>query len=47
MLIQYDIEIDRMEYLGKIENNYKADPEIVNRIKNCDDVNDIVIGDEE
>ena len=46
MLIQYDIEIDRIKYLGKIENNYKADLEIVNRIKNCDDVNDIV-GDEE
>ena len=47
MLIQYDIKINRIEYLEKIENNYKADPEIVNRIKDCDDVNDIIVGDEE
>ena len=47
MLIQHDIEIDRIEYLGKIENDYKADIEIMNRMKNCDDVNDIVVGDEE
>ena len=47
MLIQYDIEIEEIEYLGKIENNYKADPEIMNRIKDCDDVNNIVVGDED
>ena len=46
MLIQYNIEIDEIEYLGKIENDYKADPEIMNRIKDCDDVNNIV-GDDD
>lgn len=47
MLIQYDIGIDKIKYLGKIENDYKADPEIMNKIKDCDDVDNIVVGDED